>query len=92
VPLWQMLMDRLSPTPSGLGPVDENEPKDQSWPTCRNPSEQRQRATTTQFPNFGTIDYQVLSPECVLLLLIYAKSDQADVSIAEIEEAIRKSS
>ncbi len=35
--------------------------------------------------------YQVLSPECILLLLIYAKSDQADVSIAEIEEAINKS-
>lgn len=34
--------------------------------------------------------YQVLSPECVLLLLIYAKSDQADVSIAEIEEAVRQ--
>lgn len=34
--------------------------------------------------------YQVLSSECVLLLLIYAKSDQVDVSIAEIEEAIRQ--
>lgn len=33
--------------------------------------------------------YQVLSPECVLLLLIYAKSDQADVSVIEIEAAIR---
>ena len=27
--LWQMLMDRLSPTSSGLDPVDENEPKEQ---------------------------------------------------------------
>ncbi|WP_392481817.1 type II toxin-antitoxin system RelE/ParE family toxin [Nostoc sp. C110] len=34
--------------------------------------------------------YQVVSPECVLLLLIYAKSDQADVSLEEIEDAIKK--
>lgn len=34
--------------------------------------------------------YQVLWSECVVLLIIYAKSDQADVSIAEIEEAIRQ--
>jgi mRNA-degrading endonuclease RelE of RelBE toxin-antitoxin system len=32
--------------------------------------------------------YQVLSPSAVLLLLIYAKSDQADVAIAEIETAV----
>jgi len=32
--------------------------------------------------------YQVLSPGDVLLLLIYAKSDQADVSLEEIEDAI----
>lgn len=35
--------------------------------------------------------YQLVSPECVLLLLIYAKSDQTDVSLEEIEEAINKS-
>jgi mRNA-degrading endonuclease RelE of RelBE toxin-antitoxin system len=34
--------------------------------------------------------YQVVSPELVLLLLIYAKSDQADVSAEEIEDAISK--
>ncbi|XWK88121.1 MAG: type II toxin-antitoxin system RelE/ParE family toxin [Phormidium sp.] len=34
------------------------------------------------------IIYQIISPECVLLLLIYAKSDQADVSLDEIEDAI----
>ena len=34
--------------------------------------------------------YQLVSPECVLLLLIYAKSDQTDVSPEEIEEAINK--
>ncbi|BAU10367.1 addiction module toxin, RelE/StbE family, putative [Leptolyngbya sp. NIES-3755] len=32
--------------------------------------------------------YQLVSPESVLLLLIYAKSDQADVSVEEIESAI----
>lgn len=32
--------------------------------------------------------YQVVSPETVLLLLIYAKSDQADVSLSEIETAV----
>ena len=32
--------------------------------------------------------YQVISPDEILLLLIYAKSDQADVSIEEIETAI----
>jgi mRNA-degrading endonuclease RelE of RelBE toxin-antitoxin system len=34
--------------------------------------------------------YQVVSPELVLLLLIYAKSDQADVSLDEIQDAISK--
>ena len=34
--------------------------------------------------------YQVVSPELVLLLLIYAKSDQADVSLDEIQDAIAK--
>jgi mRNA-degrading endonuclease RelE of RelBE toxin-antitoxin system len=34
--------------------------------------------------------YQVVSPELVLLLLIYAKSDRADVSLDEIEDAISK--
>jgi mRNA-degrading endonuclease RelE of RelBE toxin-antitoxin system len=34
--------------------------------------------------------YQVVSPEYVLLLLIYAKSDQADVTVEEIEDAIRQ--
>jgi mRNA-degrading endonuclease RelE of RelBE toxin-antitoxin system len=33
---------------------------------------------------------QLLSPECILLLLIYAKSDIEDVSVAEIEDAILK--
>lgn len=32
--------------------------------------------------------YQVVSPETVLLLLIYAKSDQTDVSLSEIETAV----
>lgn len=32
--------------------------------------------------------YQVLSNESVLLLLVYAKSDRADVSLEEIEQAI----
>lgn len=36
--------------------------------------------------------YQVVSSEEVLLLLIYAKSDQADVSIEEIEKAIESDS
>jgi addiction module RelE/StbE family toxin len=34
--------------------------------------------------------YQVISTELILLLLIYAKSDQADVSLEEIEDAINK--
>ncbi|MCF4968259.1 type II toxin-antitoxin system RelE/ParE family toxin [Nostoc sp. CMAA1605] len=34
--------------------------------------------------------YQVVSPDLALLLLIYAKSDQADVSLEEIEDAINK--
>jgi mRNA-degrading endonuclease RelE of RelBE toxin-antitoxin system len=34
--------------------------------------------------------YQVVSTRLVLLLLIYAKSDQADVSLDEIEDAISK--
>lgn len=34
--------------------------------------------------------YQIVSPELVLLLLIYAKSDQADVSLDEIQDAIGK--
>jgi mRNA-degrading endonuclease RelE of RelBE toxin-antitoxin system len=34
--------------------------------------------------------YQVLSPEDVLFLLIYAKSDQADVSIEEIKNAVEQ--
>lgn len=34
--------------------------------------------------------YQVLSPETVLLLLIYAKSDQADVSLDAIKAAIEQ--
>ena len=33
--------------------------------------------------------YQIILPECILLLLIYAKSDQADVTIDEIEDAIK---
>ncbi|NEP19807.1 MAG: type II toxin-antitoxin system RelE/ParE family toxin [Leptolyngbya sp. SIO4C1] len=34
--------------------------------------------------------YQVHSPDSVSLLLIYAKSDQADVTIQELEDAIQK--
>ena len=34
--------------------------------------------------------YQIVSPKLVLLLLIYAKSDQADVSLDEIQDAIGK--
>jgi hypothetical protein len=40
VALWQKLMDRLSPTSSGLDPITRTNPKIRSWPTCRNPSEQ----------------------------------------------------
>lgn len=35
--------------------------------------------------------YQVISPANVLLLLAYAKSDQADVSLREIEAAVQQS-
>jgi mRNA-degrading endonuclease RelE of RelBE toxin-antitoxin system len=34
--------------------------------------------------------YQIVSAKMVLLLLIYAKSDQDDISLEEIKEAIRK--
>jgi mRNA-degrading endonuclease RelE of RelBE toxin-antitoxin system len=34
--------------------------------------------------------YQVLSPQSVLLLLIYAKSEQSDVSVEDIVTAIEK--
>lgn len=34
--------------------------------------------------------YQLVSSESILLLLIYAKSDQADVQVEEIESAIRE--
>ena len=34
--------------------------------------------------------YQLVSPKCVLLLLIYAKSNQTDVSLEEIDDAINK--
>jgi mRNA-degrading endonuclease RelE of RelBE toxin-antitoxin system len=34
--------------------------------------------------------YQLVSPELISLLLIYAKSDQADVAIEEIIDAIEK--
>jgi addiction module RelE/StbE family toxin len=36
------------------------------------------------------IIYQVVSPQLVLLLLIYAKSDQSDVTLDEILAAINK--
>ncbi len=36
------------------------------------------------------IIYQVVSPQIVVLLLIYAKSDQSDVSVDEIVEAIQE--
>ncbi|MGB3495357.1 MAG: hypothetical protein WBA57_21690 [Elainellaceae cyanobacterium] len=36
--------------------------------------------------------YQLVAPEQVLLLLIYVKSDQADVSIEEIEDAVKEAS
>jgi mRNA-degrading endonuclease RelE of RelBE toxin-antitoxin system len=32
--------------------------------------------------------YQLLSSECILMLLIYAKSDQEDITTEEIEDAI----
>ncbi len=35
--------------------------------------------------------YQLISPEYVYLLLIYAKSDREDISMAEIEDAIEQS-
>lgn len=34
--------------------------------------------------------YQLVSPDLVLLLLIYAKSDQSDVSVEEIRDLINK--
>ncbi|MEM9212928.1 MAG: type II toxin-antitoxin system RelE/ParE family toxin [Cyanobacteria bacterium P01_F01_bin.150] len=37
------------------------------------------------------IIYQLVSPKLVFLLLIYAKSDQTDVAIEDIEEAVRQS-
>ncbi len=36
--------------------------------------------------------YQVVSPTCILLLLIYSKSDQADVAIEAIRDAINEAS
>jgi mRNA-degrading endonuclease RelE of RelBE toxin-antitoxin system len=36
------------------------------------------------------IIYQLISPECVALLLIYAKSDREDITPEEIEEAIAR--
>lgn len=35
--------------------------------------------------------YQLVSPESVYLLLIYAKSDREDITVAEIEDAIDQS-
>ena len=35
--------------------------------------------------------YQLISPECIYLLSIYAKSDRGDITIAEIENAIEQS-
>ena len=35
--------------------------------------------------------YQLISPECIYLLLIYAKSEREDITIAEIEDAIDRS-
>jgi mRNA-degrading endonuclease RelE of RelBE toxin-antitoxin system len=34
--------------------------------------------------------YQLISPECIYLLLIYAKSDREDITVAEIEETIEQ--
>jgi mRNA-degrading endonuclease RelE of RelBE toxin-antitoxin system len=34
--------------------------------------------------------YQVISPESVLLLFIYAKSDQADISMDQIKNAVKQ--
>lgn len=34
--------------------------------------------------------YQVVSPELVVLLLIYAKSEQTDVSLKDIETALKQ--
>jgi mRNA-degrading endonuclease RelE of RelBE toxin-antitoxin system len=36
------------------------------------------------------IIYQILSPNSVLLLLIYAKSDRTDISTEEIQNTIKK--
>jgi mRNA-degrading endonuclease RelE of RelBE toxin-antitoxin system len=36
------------------------------------------------------IIYQLISPECIYLLLIYAKSDRGDITVAEIEDAIEQ--
>lgn len=35
--------------------------------------------------------YQLVSPECIYLLLIYAKSEREDITVAEIEDAIDRS-
>jgi mRNA-degrading endonuclease RelE of RelBE toxin-antitoxin system len=34
--------------------------------------------------------YQLISPDCIYLLLIYAKSDRGDITVAEIEDAIEQ--
>ena len=34
--------------------------------------------------------YQLISPECIYLLLIYAKSDRGDITVSEIEDAIEQ--
>jgi hypothetical protein len=47
----------------------------------------RQAAST--FGGYRII-YQVVTPQVISLLLIYAKSDQADVAAEEIIEAIEK--
>jgi mRNA-degrading endonuclease RelE of RelBE toxin-antitoxin system len=49
------------------------------------------RAKNSDIPIGKSGGYRIiyqLSTECIFLLLIYAKSDQEDVSVAEIEDAI----
>ncbi len=54
----------------------------------------KMRAIPTDIPTGKSggyrLIYQLVSPQCISLLLIYSKSDQADVAAEEIEDAIEE--
>jgi hypothetical protein len=60
-----------------------------SMPWVHENSTWREKSATGKSGGYRLI-YQVFSDRCVLLLLIYAKSDQADVDANEILEAIKE--